>query len=108
MSTSAGLRFRDGRWYLVGFDRDRGEARTFRVDRVDGPARASVSPCRSGYRPASTSTRPSGATRGSSVTARTIEVEVLIDGAESARVVAELGEARRWSSAGRTAPSWYG
>ena len=32
----AGLRFRTGHWYLVGFDRDRGEARTFRVDRIDG------------------------------------------------------------------------
>ena len=32
----AGLRFRSGHWYLIGFDRDRGEARTFRVDRIDG------------------------------------------------------------------------
>ncbi len=39
----AGIRFRGGRWYQVGWDRDRGEGRTFRVDRVDaapelGPA----------------------------------------------------------------------
>ena len=33
----AGLRFRNGHWYLIGFDRHRGEARTFRVDRFDGP-----------------------------------------------------------------------
>jgi predicted DNA-binding transcriptional regulator YafY len=32
----AGLRFRHGFWYVVGLDRDRGEARTFRVDRIDG------------------------------------------------------------------------
>ena len=32
----SGLRFRSGRWYLVGWDRTRGAARTFRVDRVDG------------------------------------------------------------------------
>jgi proteasome accessory factor B len=31
-----GLLLRDGFWYLVGFDRSRGERRTFRVDRVDG------------------------------------------------------------------------
>jgi predicted DNA-binding transcriptional regulator YafY len=30
------LRFRQGRWYLVGFDRDRDAARTFRVDRIEG------------------------------------------------------------------------
>ena len=32
----AGIRFRGGHWYVVGRDRDRGEARTFRVDRIDG------------------------------------------------------------------------
>ena len=32
----AGIRFRGGHWYAVGWDRDRGEARTFRVDRIDG------------------------------------------------------------------------
>jgi proteasome accessory factor B len=31
-----GLLLRDGFWYLVGFDRSRGERRTFRVDRVAG------------------------------------------------------------------------
>jgi predicted DNA-binding transcriptional regulator YafY len=30
------LRFRQGRWYLVGLDRDRGAPRTFRVDRIEG------------------------------------------------------------------------
>ena len=32
----AGIRFRGGHWYVVGRDRDKGEARTFRVDRIDG------------------------------------------------------------------------
>ncbi|HEX3946990.1 MAG TPA: WYL domain-containing protein, partial [Acidimicrobiales bacterium] len=32
----ASLRFRDGRWYLVGWDLERRAPRTFRVDRVDG------------------------------------------------------------------------
>ena len=43
----AGLRFRNGHWYLIGFDRHRGEARTFRVDRIEGPpevGRAAVGP----------------------------------------------------------------
>lgn len=31
-----GLLLRDGFWYLVGFDRVRGERRTYRVDRIDG------------------------------------------------------------------------
>ncbi|HUO48139.1 MAG TPA: WYL domain-containing protein [Acidimicrobiales bacterium] len=32
----ARLLFRHGRWYLVGFDRDRQAPRVFRVDRIDG------------------------------------------------------------------------
>jgi predicted DNA-binding transcriptional regulator YafY len=35
-----GLGHRGGRWYLVGLDRDRGEERTFRVDRVRGRVEA--------------------------------------------------------------------
>jgi predicted DNA-binding transcriptional regulator YafY len=31
-----GILFRRGHWYVVGHDRDRGEQRSFRVDRVDG------------------------------------------------------------------------
>jgi proteasome accessory factor B len=86
----AGLRFRQGHWYLVGFDRDRGEARTFRVDRIDEvpelgePESARVpgdfdidqafarDPWQFG-------------------TGEEIEVEVVVDGAEAGRVVAELG-----------------
>jgi proteasome accessory factor B len=30
------LDFQRGRWYLTGFDRDKGEERNFRVDRIDG------------------------------------------------------------------------
>jgi len=33
----AGLWFRNGHWYFVGFDRRREAGRTFRVDRIDGP-----------------------------------------------------------------------
>ena len=38
-----GLLLRDGFWYLVGFDRVRGERRTFRVDRIDGGITAGAS-----------------------------------------------------------------
>lgn len=31
-----GLLLRDGYWYVIGFDRVRGDQRTFRVDRIDG------------------------------------------------------------------------
>lgn len=31
-----GLLFRDGFWYVVGFDHDRGELRRFRADRIEG------------------------------------------------------------------------
>ena len=86
----AGLRFRTGHWYLVGFDRDRDEARTFRVDRVDGmptlgePSSARVPP---GFDVDSAFGRgPWQFGAGEEV-----EVDVLVDGAESGRVVARLG-----------------
>lgn len=31
-----GILFRRGHWYVIGHDRDRGEQRSFRVDRIDG------------------------------------------------------------------------
>jgi len=34
------LEFRNGAWYLAGYDHDRLERRTFRLDRVTGPLRA--------------------------------------------------------------------
>jgi predicted DNA-binding transcriptional regulator YafY len=85
------LRFRTGRWYVVGFDRDRDAARTFRVDRIDGdvvagaPGSASIpddfdaeaalpdEPWKIGE----DQTRP---------------VHVLVDALEAPRVIQELGE----------------
>ncbi len=87
----AGLRFRRGQWYVVGFDRDRGEARTFRVDRIEGTPEAGP--------PESTELPP-----GFDVDAafgrdpwqfgggEEIEVDILVDAAVAGRVVAELGE----------------
>jgi proteasome accessory factor B len=87
----AGLRFRRGRWYLIGFDRDRGEARTFRVDRIEGRPELGA---------ASTARVPADLDVDAAFsrdpwqygTGEEEEVEVLVDGAESGRVVAELGE----------------
>jgi predicted DNA-binding transcriptional regulator YafY len=87
----AGIRFRGGHWYLVGLDRDRGEPRTFRVDRVEGLPRAGE--------PGS-STLPDGFDPGPAFSldpwrfgsGEEVEVDVLVDPAEAAAVVGELGE----------------
>ena len=31
------LSFRNGHWYVAGFDRDRQDERSFRIDRISGP-----------------------------------------------------------------------
>ena len=86
----AGLRFREGRWYLIGFDRDRGDARTFRVDRIDGVPE--VGEPSSGQLPdgfdvdAAFSRDPWQFGTGDEV-----DVDVLVDAAEAGRVVGELG-----------------
>jgi len=87
----AGLRFRNGRWYVIGFDRDRGEARTFRVDRIaalpelDQPLSAQV--------PADFDVDLAfGRDPWQFGDGEAVEVDVLVDGVESARVAAELGE----------------
>jgi predicted DNA-binding transcriptional regulator YafY len=46
-----GILFRRGHWYVIGHDHDRGDRRSFRVDRIDGevetgPARAFEPPAR--------------------------------------------------------------
>jgi proteasome accessory factor B len=86
----AGLRFRRGHWYIIGFDRDRGQARTFRVDRIEGlptlgePSSARIPPDLDVDATFSRDPWQFG-------TGQEVEVDVLIDGAESGRVVAELG-----------------
>ena len=87
----AGLRFRSGRWYLIGFDRDRGEARTFRIDRITGPPaldEAGSAQVPAGFDVDGAFSRdPWQFGEGEAV-----EVDVLVDGAESGRVATELGE----------------
>lgn len=87
----AGLRFRRGHWYVVGFDRDRGEARTFRVDRIEGPPEPG---------PPESARLPTGFDVDAAFGrdpwqfggGEEIEVDVLVDAAVAGRVVAELGE----------------
>ena len=100
----AGIRFRGGHWYAVGRDRDQGEARTFRVDRIDGlpgGGRAGFGGAarrvrrRRGVRP-----RPLALRSG-----RVVEVDVAVDPAEASRVVTELG-ARRGRRSAPTTAGW--
>jgi len=86
----AGIRFRGGHWYVVGWDRDRLEARTFRVDRIDGlPTRGAPG---SGGLPEGFDTDeafdrdPWHFGSGDAV-----EVDVAVDAAEASRVVTALG-----------------
>jgi predicted DNA-binding transcriptional regulator YafY len=86
----AGIRFRKGHWYVIGFDRDRGEPRTFRVDRVDRlpevgePSSARLPPDFEIDTAFARDPWQFG-------TGDEIEVDVLVDGAEVGRVIAELG-----------------
>jgi predicted DNA-binding transcriptional regulator YafY len=87
----AGLRFRNGYWYAIGFDRGREEARTFRVDRIATPPQlgepdsAEVPP---GFDVDHAFSRdPWQFGEGDP-----FEVQVLVDAAEAGRVVTELGD----------------
>jgi proteasome accessory factor B len=86
----AGLRFRSGHWYLVGHDRARGDARTFRVDRIEGvpvPGSPQSSSLPEGFdADLHFSREPWQFGSGDEV-----EVDVLVDAAEAGRVAAELG-----------------
>jgi len=86
----AGIRFRGGHWYAVGWDRDRGEARTFRVDRIDGlPAAGTAG---SSELPGDFDTDGAFAREpwhfGSG---DAVEVDVAVDAAEAPQVVTALG-----------------
>jgi predicted DNA-binding transcriptional regulator YafY len=87
-----GLLARSGFWYVMGFDHDAGEVRTYRVDRVEGPVVAGPGGAfeiPSGFDPADTF--PADAKmvgEGEVVSAR-----VWISAAQAPTVVRELGEA---------------
>ncbi|MGA2838125.1 MAG: WYL domain-containing protein [Acidimicrobiales bacterium] len=86
----AGIRFRGGNWYVVGWDRDRQGARTFRVDRIDGlpvPGEAGSAAIPDGFDADGAFARePWNFAPGDAV-----EVDVAVDAAEASRVVTALG-----------------
>ncbi len=86
----AGIRFRGGHWYAVGWDRDRGEPRTFRVDRIEGLPKVDG---------AGSAELPDDFD-ADEVFARepwhfgsgdAVEVDVAVDAAEASRIVTALG-----------------
>jgi proteasome accessory factor B len=86
----AGIRFRGGHWYTVGQDRDRGEARTFRVDRIDGLPE--VGEPGSGELPEGfDADGVFGRDPWRFGSGDAVEVDVAVDAAEASRVVTELG-----------------
>lgn len=87
----AGIRFRRGHWYVVGFDRDREGARTFRVDRLTSmPSLGAPESAR----------LPDGFDTGGAFSqgpwqfgpGEEADVDVWVDAIEAGRVVAEVGE----------------
>jgi predicted DNA-binding transcriptional regulator YafY len=87
---AAGLRFRQGHWYLVGYDRDRGGPRTFRVDRMDGVPE--LGPPGSGHVPEDFDVdRAFDRDPWQFGDGEVIAVDVRVDGAEAGRVVSDLG-----------------
>lgn len=85
-----GVRFRRGRWYLVGWDLDREAGRSFRVDRFDTPP-VQGDPG-SGVLPAGfdvEAVAPEEPVRPGSGEAA--DVRLLVDRVEAARVVEEVG-----------------
>lgn len=85
------LRFRNGWWYLVGFDLDKDAPRTFRVDRLDGEPE--VGEAGSGELPAGfdpETALPDAPWQYGEGDATW--VEVLVDGAVAVRVAQEVGD----------------
>ena len=93
-----GLLLRGGFWYVAGFDHDRGEQRTFRVDRFDGDAEAiGVGPRGAFERPVDFDPRsafPADPKQIGQSPDDAIEATVWIDASRAAAAVRELGEPR--------------
>jgi len=86
----AGIRFRGGNWYAVGWDRGRQDGRTFRVDRIDGlpsPGEAGSAALPDDF-DADEAFARSPWTFGPG---DALEVDVAVDAVEAPRVVTELG-----------------
>lgn len=85
-----GLLFRDGFWYVVGFDHDRGELRRFRVDRIEG--RVALGEPGAFERPEGFDPAAALAGQPFRIGEGAVErVSVLVDAVLADKVVAELG-----------------
>lgn len=82
------LAFRNGNWYLAGFDRDRQAERSFRLDRVTTPPVAG--PAGAFERPPARSTRPPAPWEMGDEDE--VRVRVLVDVDQADRAVGEVGE----------------
>lgn len=81
------LEFRNGSWYLVGWDRDRADRRTFRLDRLDGELETGS---------AAAFDRPESAAPATTRPwemgdAEPVDVDVLIDADQAAWAIANSG-----------------
>lgn len=86
-----GLLFRDGFWYVVGFDRGRGELRRFRADRIEG--RVVVGEAGAFERPVGFDPGTALADQPFRIGEGEVErVQVLVDSVLAAKVVDELGD----------------
>jgi proteasome accessory factor B len=81
------LEFRNGAWYLIGWDHDRGDRRTFRLDRLEGPPECG--PAGAFDRPASPA--PAATHPWEMGDGEPVEVRVLVDADQAAWAVADSG-----------------
>jgi predicted DNA-binding transcriptional regulator YafY len=82
------LAFRNGYWYLAGFDRDKQAERSFRLDRLTTPATAG--PPNAFERPPARSTRPPAPWEMGDEDE--VTAHVLVDADQAGRVATELGD----------------
>jgi proteasome accessory factor B len=83
------LDFQRGRWYLTGFDRDKGEERNFRVDRIEG--KVTVGDAKAFERP-ETAVRGGPAQPWQFGEGEAVTAELLVDRDQAGWVRGHLGE----------------
>ena len=89
-----GLLLREGFWYLVGFDRVRGERRTFRVDRIDGDVTAGPSAAFDPPPPVDAGSVTQWDPKVGDEVGEAVDAVVRVDGVRAGAVVRELGDDR--------------
>jgi predicted DNA-binding transcriptional regulator YafY len=90
------LEFRNGSWYLIGFDHDRRDRRTFRLDRISPPLTAGEA----GAFEAPVRAEPSATHPWEMGDEDPVEVEVLVDADQAAWAVANAGARPAWRQNG--------